>query len=113
MATDFTVEMPVRDSRGNVRRELRKPELPVDSYLTRDKKYSRFSYTNKAGKHIYVANWGVGLFAWPARVKQGLKPRQRTEQKLWSMNELVIIPKPTCEECKKVNMDGMMKFSTC
>ena len=112
-STDFTVEMPVRDSSGNVRRELHKPELPIDSYLTRDKRYSRFSHKNKAGKEVYVANWGVGMYAWPARLKQGLLPKQRTEQKLWAMNELVIIPKPTCEECKRVNIDGMISCIHC
>ena len=40
-ATAFEVEMPYRDLQGNVRRELRKPELPLDSYLIKDPRFSR------------------------------------------------------------------------
>ena len=79
-STAFVVEIPSRDARGNVRRELHRPELPVDSYLNNNSTYAIYKETNKAGKDVYVANWGVGLFAWPARLRQGLKPHQRTEQ---------------------------------
>ena len=90
-----------------LRRELQKPELPMGSYLVRGDR------CNKAGKEIYVANWGVGIYAWPARLRQGLEPKQRTEQRLWAVNELVIIPRPVCEECRKTNVDGMIHCVHC
>ncbi len=93
-STAFEVEIPIRDARGNVRRELHKPELPLDSYLIQDPRYSIYKETNKANKDVCVANWGVGLFAWPARLRQGLKPHERTEQKLWSINELALVLEP-------------------
>ena len=112
-STAFEVEIPTQDARGNVRRELHRPELPLDSYLIEDSRYAIYKETNKANKDVYVANWGVGLFAWPARLRQGLKPHQRTEQKLWSINELALVPKPACPECRKINVDGMINCVHC
>ena len=96
-----------------MRRELHKPELPLDSYLIKDHRYSTYKETNKAGKDVCVANWGVGLFAWPARLRQGLKPHERTEQKLWSINELALVPRPKCPECNKTNVDGVIHCVHC
>ena len=112
-STAFEVEIPTQDARGNVRRELHRPELPLDSYLIEDSRYAIYKETNKANKDVYVANWGVGLFAWPARLRQGLKPHQRTEQKLWSINELALVPKPACPECRKINVDGVINCVHC
>ena len=112
-STAFKVEIPTQDARGNVRRELHRPELPLDSYLIEDSRYAIYKETNMANKDVYVANWGVGLFAWPARLRQGLKPHQRTEQKLWSINELALVPKPACPECRKINVDGMINCVHC